>query len=484
MVYLLAWGYLHWFQFLTPYLSEPDPHYHIKAAWLMRTQGILRDFPWAEHSIWREAWFNKDFGFHVLLLPFTRGDLVGGAKLAAVTYGAAVFTSFFAVLRLSGVRHAWFWTLLLFCAGSFWGYRVNVARPQLISIICSLWVVLFVIRRSPLGVGVLTFLFALGYAAPHVAVGYAIIFWLAVGLRDGRFAPWLPLAALAGWMLGWVVHPNFPDTFAGWWIQNVNVLQASWSASAPALGMAAELHPADTRSLLLEHIPLVTLALGAVLLWPHVSDRSDPRLVTILIVGLGYALLTMLSKRFIELSVPFGIWGIAAIFTSAGPTLARLGWRAKVPAVLALVLVMGIGGYRTAVNNRALFSTLSYQGIPTASRWLFENTPRDSLIFTCDWDDAPELFLYNHRNRYMVFLDPMFMYAWRPTLFETWRTVAQGQHVKPVETIRDAFGAAGGFCTGNFGRLRRQLEADGRVRLEGRPGGVYVFVFEDEERDE
>ncbi|MBI5510383.1 MAG: hypothetical protein HY903_16630 [Deltaproteobacteria bacterium] len=475
LVYACAFGVLHAYQFLTPHLSEPDLYYHIKTAWLLRTQGSVNAFPWAATSLWREAYFNKDFGFHALLTLFTFGSLAHGAKLAAVVLGSAVVTSFYSVLRLSGVRFAWLATLCLFACGALFAYRLNVARPHLLSIILSLWIVFFATRRAWLVVGLSSLVYALCYTAPHVAVGYALVAYVAWGLGRGEWRHRLPLAAAAGVLGGWLLHPSFPNNFAGFWLQSVEVLEHVWWAENLRAGV--EFEPASTRAFLVGHAPIYVAALGALWLWPRLPDRRHPRLVTLFVIANGYFVLACASKRFVEYFVPFSLWLLAEIASAALPQWSALaphrrrGLGIAVAAALSLALVMtGRDTYRTFASFRPSAA------LPVAE-WLYANTPHESLVFTCDWDDAPELFFFNHRNRYLVFLDPIYMFAWRPALFRAWRLIGDGLEADPVRAIRDGFGAGAGYCTGEYARLRAQLERDPRVQVAAAPGGGFMFVL-------
>ncbi|MBE0671720.1 MAG: hypothetical protein IH588_14120, partial [Anaerolineales bacterium] len=59
-------------QFATPDLPDNDGFYHIKLAWLMRTESLKPDFPWLPLSILNEAeFYDHHFLFHVALIPFT-----------------------------------------------------------------------------------------------------------------------------------------------------------------------------------------------------------------------------------------------------------------------------------------------------------------------------------------------------------------------------------------------------------------------------
>jgi hypothetical protein len=57
-------------QFSTPNLPGNDGFYHIKMAYLMRTEGLKPNFPWLPLTILNaREFYNHHFLFHVLLIP-------------------------------------------------------------------------------------------------------------------------------------------------------------------------------------------------------------------------------------------------------------------------------------------------------------------------------------------------------------------------------------------------------------------------------
>src|SRR5512134_2858256 len=79
-------------QFASPDMPDNDGYYHIKLAWLMRTEGLKPDFPYLPLSILNDnEFYDHHFLFHVALIPFTFGDLRMGAKWAAVVFASLAF---------------------------------------------------------------------------------------------------------------------------------------------------------------------------------------------------------------------------------------------------------------------------------------------------------------------------------------------------------------------------------------------------------
>ena len=94
-------------QFATPDLPDNDGFYHIKLAWLMRTEGLKPEFHWMPLSILNQReFYDHHFLFHVALIPFTFGDLRLGAKWAcrATAFAPAPIEEVVRGAKLAGVQ--------------------------------------------------------------------------------------------------------------------------------------------------------------------------------------------------------------------------------------------------------------------------------------------------------------------------------------------------------------------------------------------
>ncbi|GIV32733.1 MAG: hypothetical protein KatS3mg031_0268 [Chitinophagales bacterium] len=83
-----------YYQFQSPYL-ETDGYYHSKMAYLMRESGWIQSFKWAHCSFWRDRFSDKEWLFHVYLIPFTLfPNVMTGAKIGIVLLASGVLVSF------------------------------------------------------------------------------------------------------------------------------------------------------------------------------------------------------------------------------------------------------------------------------------------------------------------------------------------------------------------------------------------------------
>jgi hypothetical protein len=81
-----------------------------------------------------------------------------------------------------------------------------------------------------------------------------------------------------------------------------------------------------------------------------------------------------------------------------------------------------------------------------AATYLRETSEQNAIVFTGDWDDFPLLYHFNTHNRYIVGLDPHYLYYYDAYLYKLWQGITEGEKSDPVSKIRDNFHAQYIFC--------------------------------------
>lgn len=471
-----------YFQFQTPFLPEEDGHYHIKFAWLMRQHGLFRSgFPWAHFSLWRDGFSDGSVLFHLLLIPFTFGDLAFGGKLATVLLSAFTFSSFFAILTLNGVRGRFYWFWLLLLGGSFFWWRMLVPRPQILSTALLLWSLHFLLNDSRKGFAALSFLYPLSYVAAFLPQVFAVVRWAylkAVARRDERR---IVLAGLAAYALATLVHPYFPKNIKFFGVQNFYVMFLV-ATQKVNLHLAAEFQPLDTRELVGAHAMLIAHLLGLAFVFMHRRTPLSERTRVMFPITLIAVLLTLGSKRFVEYSVPMTTLFCAFLFEDVfagdrlGDFLRGSGSRGRVFA-LAWLLAMGAASGAEAFIVRRNFARIEPPRFKELAETLARRAPPGELVYTCDWDEPPELFFFNDQHRYPVIMDPTFMYSWDPQVWRSWSDIANAR-MSPTDTVRaltDTFHARYGLCGVKFAPFRRMIGSDERFTILAENKNGFVF---------
>ena len=122
-------------QFSGPNLAGNDGYYYVKMADLMRVEGLKPYFPWLPLTILNPGEFSDHhFLFHVLMIPFTLGDLILGAKWASVIFASFVFLCTWWLLRNQHIPYAGLWTLGLLAISEAFLYRMSMPRAQSLSL--------------------------------------------------------------------------------------------------------------------------------------------------------------------------------------------------------------------------------------------------------------------------------------------------------------------------------------------------------------
>ncbi len=404
-----------WLQSQTPHLLDRDSYYHARYASLLPERGLSREFEWAQESVWRDGFSDKEFLYHVFLSPFCRGlGAVEGAKVATWVLDTAFVAVLALLLAGNGVRAPWLWVLLVPALGNHFLFRMIEVRAHVLSVTLFLLGVHFLLKRRPLALWIVGFVYSWSYAAPHVLVGFAVVHAAAATWEDGR-PVWRPLAAsVMGVFAGLVLHPYFPNDLRLWWVQNVLVLSAAWGAGGDAaLRLGEEFSPVTMREFLLT-ATLPALCLGGTLLAGAFRRRELSSRTRLLVAFAAAAfVLYCLSAKLVEYFAPLALLAFASTASDLWPE-GRRTWR-RVLVVLMAAAVAGALVGKSLSDTRRYATTLPGPGLEGAAKWIRDNVPKGETIVHLDWGDFPELFFFDPSHRYLVGLDPMFAFVRNPS---------------------------------------------------------------------
>ncbi len=481
-VYLFCCAVCAYFQFQSPYLPEPDSYFHVKAALLMRQHGLfLKGFPWAHFSLWRDGYSDGCLLYHLLLIPFTFGGLVFGAKAAAVLFSAFALSSFFMILTLNRIPHRIYWFWLLLMGGGFFWWRVLAVRPQVLSISLLMWSLHFLLNDRKRPFALLCFLYPFAYVAAFLPVVFAALRWAYLKVVERRSEHRILLAGSGAYVLAMLLHPYFPKNLRFFYVQNLVSMFYSVTRKVE-LFQGGEIRPMDTLQLLSAHWPLILHLLVVLSVFMHRRPPLSQRTRVLFPITVAVVALTLVSKRFIEYSLPVATLFCACAFTDV---FAGCAARAFLPErrVLAGALVAAWLGLVAAASGswfatmRGQFAHLPPPHFERLARTLAAQAPPGSLIYTCDWDEPPELLYFNDQHRYMVMMDPVFMYYQDPALWELWHGTANA--ILPPDDIHRAlqerFGVRFGLCSRKFQPFRDLVGRDRRYKIIDEDDEGFVF---------
>src|SRR6478672_8587827 len=126
-------------QVATPNLVGNDSYFHIKYAEVVREAGVRGfppAFPWLPLTILApDRYADHHMLYHVLLAPFTLGDLRIGGKVAAVAGTMAFVLTFVWVLGRAGVAPLGIAVLALGASSADMLFRLSMTRVQALSLV-------------------------------------------------------------------------------------------------------------------------------------------------------------------------------------------------------------------------------------------------------------------------------------------------------------------------------------------------------------
>ena len=477
-------------QFVVRDLPDNDGFYHIKLAWIMRTEGLKPDFPWLPLSILdAEKFYDHHFLFHVALIPFTFGDLREGAKWASVIFSSLAFLAIWHLFHRQRVPWAWLWAVGLLGISDAFLYRMSIPRAQSLSLGVLALGYLWLLEGKHWRLAILAFVYVWMYDAFPLLIALGVLHAAAVLFTERRLE-YRPLIFIGvGIFLGMVINPYFPVniTFS---IQHM----LPKLADATSVSVGNEWYPYDTGQLLKNSLPaLVAFASGILAL--GLSDRKmDVRTALGLFTALLFGLMLFQARRFVEYFPPFALIFAAfawapLIFDPSTNTLglnsqpdseqqafSLLGYiRANFAGIILLIAVLA-GMIKSLPAVRASIAKSKSAGLyADASKWLAQNTPEGARVFQTDWDDFPRLFFYNTHNTYLIGLDPTYMQLYDAKMYDTWVEITRGDMENPSQTILNMFDARYIHTDLNHGDFLDQAENDPGLREVYRDTDSVIF---------
>jgi len=470
-----------WFcQAQTPFISEPDGYFHAKLAYLFRTQGFIKDFPWTSLSYWKDSFSDKEFLYHLLLSPLTFFSLPTAIKTLTVLLASFTSWSFYRILQIYKVPFPSFGLFILLTSSTYFLFRLNAPRPHVIAVGLSLWIAYTITKRHYKFLFTSCAFFSLFYTGIFLPIAFVLLAFFHQWFFEKKKDLKLLSYSIGGLAIGIALNPYFPRNLIMFFITNFYILSKSLS-SGITHNLGAELSPMTTRSLFLQIPTLFAGAFGIVVLFlsaPKKLSRVTQEFFLFFSVTLA---LTMNSMRFIEYSVPFLAMLLFLLCKEFFPSKALSFHSLKnAKATIFAFLILSVTTL-TAYRNLSHFIE-SYKAKSSkfrlASLELRDHATDNEIIFTCDWDDGPELWYYNDRYRYLVFLDPLLMFYSYPEQYLQWRKLQVGAFdSKNLQSIlKNDFHSRIGVCGSEFGHFRQKLKDSGAEIIFEDPL-VFAFKF-------
>jgi hypothetical protein len=421
-------------QLATPNLIGNDSYFHIRYAEVVRQAGVRGfppAFPWLPLTILApDRYADHHMLYHVLLAPFTFGDLRIGGKVAAVAGTMAFVLTFVWVLGRAGVRPLGIAVLALGASSADMLFRLSMTRVQALSLVCLLLGFHFASRHGHRALAVLGCVYAWLYDGfPLLLVPVAAVI-VAELVTERRLRVGIAVAALAGMALGLVVNPYFPGYLTFMWQHMGDKL-----VDHETLRIGREWLPYDPAGLFANaSAALVYVAFGVAALGEG-RWRREGGAVAALGVAAVFLGLMLRSQRFVEYFAPMATF-FAAL--AGGNTLVAelaAGKRRMLVAALAIVAVANTVAIGSMLHRRARNSP--YDQYAAAAELVGREAPRGAMLCTTDWDDFPWVYFYNVESTYLIGLDPTYLRNRFRDAYWDWVDASNGKVPRPSEVFRD-----------------------------------------------
>jgi len=462
LLILLVMG---WIEFAGPAILDNDGYYHIRWAKMLRDSfphlPPFKALPLT--TLDEQHYVDHHYLFHLLLIPFTFGDLRVGAKLAAVVFSSLAILSVFALLVSYRVRYRWLWLVPMIASSEPFLYRMSMTRAPALSLALLGLGAYLILKRKPLPLALLSFVFVWSYSLFPLMMAFAVAHAIAVYLSERRFEFRSILATGIGIVAGLIVNPYFPKNLT---LFREHLLMKTGGTYSVDVGV--EWYPYDTWVIIGSSALAFGIFFVALLAFDYRSRTRDAKPLFFLLLSVMFLWMAFKSRRFIEYWPPFAV-AFAAFTISPKLQTMSYSWmtrtrdRAIAALAAATLTVVAVVCVCSAVllaraDVRSEDDPFAYRG---ASEWLAANTPPGSMVFNTDWDDFPMLFYYNPNNTYIVGLDPTYLYDRDQQLWKLYADITLGNEENPAPLIRDRFGAEYVFTDNEHADFMQNLEENG-----------------------
>lgn len=479
--------------FNTNSLPGYDAYYNVQIAEIMsKGTWAITEFPWTTCSIWADFYFDKEWLFHVYLIPFIAlFGKIQGAKIATIMAVFFMGLSWGILLKALGLKKHLFSAMIfmLFATGYLFLGRIVLCRSILFSLIFLPLAITCAIQGKRLLLFIVIYLYTLSYVGAWQALPIILIFD-AFGIK--KHEPWskdlkkmmFPYV-VAGLVAGVIFNPYFPVNIKGIFIQTILVLKAKWfGVGGGEIMQASELAPISSKRVLW-HLPLFIIYGYTVhSMWMNRSFKEMRRPAGVFfILSTLYLVLTIFSQRFIEYLAPFfAVFVIMYWYEFPNKKWFDYDSDTKIHIsphkfrITFLLIFLLFGGISIALLNKNFYrENLFYKD---STDWLKGHVKENEIIFTGDWDKGAVLFFHAPEFRYLVMLEPYFMYAHSPEKYFLWNKICQGKISRPSIPIVNEFNSTVVFVPHDAPALLSKLRQDNFAQLEyeGKHGeAIYIL---------
>ncbi len=466
--------------------AEPsmDSFYHVRMAELGWNYFSAKQLPAMTMSYWTNSFSNKELLFHLLLsiqrlfttdsFPFHSSSLF---------FDFLALSSFFWVGKIYKVKNIWIFTLLFVLIEPVFLNRFLMLRPHILSLTlflvsCGIFHGIDSWKKLWRSLAI-SFVFSWSYSNPHFILLPAVVYGAFLFFRNKLTACLLPVSCILGIVLGFLIHPQFPNTFINWKIQCIDVIVAMFNQNL-GIRVGDELFSKGFGNYL--KVPVLTLVNAACcglmyyLYKQKINRKQFVKLLPLFSLSILLMILMYLSLRFVEYACPVTVLCTGAILTLLRNPI-KLSHKMKILSVIAVLLILtGFGIYNSVKFNKIDDKT-KFKPLTRLSKWFQTvNLPQGTIIGNVNWSDFPALFYSAPQYRYLYGMDPMFGYAYAPEKIKQLEQFRMGRLRLSPEKLKELTGTPLIYVAPANWMLARDMSKAGyKIIYQGKDGWIFIL---------
>jgi hypothetical protein len=429
--------------FLVLHLSVPnfwaadDAYYHAKHSALIADTGNLTLVrPWMAYHFFSYAPTDPWWGYHLIEAGLIKiFGLVLGVKILTSAVAGLVFASFYYFAGRLGARRPAVWTILFFVSSAFFLFRLMLERPFGTAIFVLPVAAWLLAGKKYWPLFILSIFFTLLYNLAPLVIVFALAAIVAELYLSHSLNLKPLLATTAGILIGIILHPASFNYLHVMFIHLWQVLYLKFSGVN--LGVGTEIQTISFLETVRSNSIAIVFYFGAVAAFFAFSRLRQSLLsVLLFLTSAAWLVLGLVVPRGFDFWISLAWMFIVLIFIGFSRLpeydlmTGLIGKKAnkkvlKAMAIACLVVV--------AANNLTQFGLNRYDRLNQpfkdehfagAAEWLKKNTDPGEIVFYDDWSYWPEMFYYNDYNRYIIGIDPTFLYEYDSELYWYWRNIS------------------------------------------------------------
>ncbi|MFC1806775.1 hypothetical protein ACFL0T_00205 [Candidatus Omnitrophota bacterium] len=468
-------------QFATHTLYGIDGHLHIRMAQFLRDLGPHYQFHWARYSVFFDNFSDKDFLYHLMLIPFTWfKDIFFGAKIAAALFASILFAVYALMLnRYSDYRIRVFFMLAFFLSYPFCNF-ISFARPMTVVLFLTLGFFHFAIIRKSSVVFIISMIYTLTHVTGPIMIFYAFIIEAVRYQHKREFCVRMIAMAFFGVIAGFLIHPNFPANIRVFYLNSI--LVPLYCIKGSSIEFPSEFSPANTKYFIIAY-PMVFFSI-IYLMFAAVFNKVRTSFETkvFFVLSLPFLALSMTGIRYAVHCYLILLLAVAGYITDSLKHKEKLS-RFLISVMVILSLVLGANSF-VKFKHGTRFNHAMNTHYERVANIFKEIVPEGEIIFHASWGDSPFFIGLNPKNDYLVTLDPIYMYAWDPKFYYLYKNLVHGKTKDPYTIIKERFRTRYGYISIKVTtgiELYKQIIKDKRFRILYKDDLGVIFVIKNNE---